>query len=71
MKDYVCECGKRFNSSQSFNAHKSHCKTHYLIKYGNLELLQQRNLKINTSGQLGRKKRKENLDRKKQHEFDK
>lgn len=34
---YVCDCGKKFLKSQSFNAHKSHCKEHYLKKYGNLE----------------------------------
>ena len=24
---YVCVCGKTFTSAQSFNGHKSHCKT--------------------------------------------
>jgi hypothetical protein len=25
---YKCKCGKEFESSQSFNAHKGHCKVH-------------------------------------------
>lgn len=25
---YVCVCGREFTKSQSFNAHKSHCKLH-------------------------------------------
>lgn len=25
---YKCKCGKKFESSQSFNAHKGHCKVH-------------------------------------------
>lgn len=26
--NYVCECGREFTNSQSFNGHKSHCKVH-------------------------------------------
>lgn len=37
IKKFICECGKEFISSQSFNAHKSSCKKHYLSKYGSLE----------------------------------
>lgn len=33
---YTCACGKTFNSSQSFNGHKTHCKEHHIMKYGNL-----------------------------------
>jgi len=36
---YKCKCGKEFENSQSFNAHKSHCKVHQLAKYGNLDKL--------------------------------
>ena len=25
---YICECGREFISSQSFNGHKSNCKIH-------------------------------------------
>ena len=38
-KEYRCICGKVFINSQSFNAHKSHCKKHQLNKYGNLDSL--------------------------------
>lgn len=31
---YKCECGKEFEKPNSFNAHKSNCKAHYLAKYG-------------------------------------
>lgn len=27
-KEYICKCGKHFNSSQSFNAHQGKCKIH-------------------------------------------
>lgn len=35
--EYKCICGKIFYNSQSFNGHKSHCKTHQLTKYGSLD----------------------------------
>jgi len=34
--DFVCECGKQFDNAQSFNGHKSSCKTHLILKYGYL-----------------------------------
>jgi len=34
---FKCECGKEFENAQSYNGHKSHCKAHYLAKYGSLE----------------------------------
>lgn len=37
MKTYQCICGNTFDNSQKFNAHKSHCKMHYINKYGNLD----------------------------------
>lgn len=37
---FKCECGKEFENPQSFNGHKSHCKEHYLAKYGNLDAFQ-------------------------------
>lgn len=37
-KIYTCDCGKTFDKSQAFNSHKGSCKTHYLIKYGNLDM---------------------------------
>lgn len=37
---YKCECGKEFENSQSFNGHKSRCKTYQMLKYGSLEKLE-------------------------------
>ena len=34
---FKCVCGKEFENPQSFNAHKSNCKEHFLHKYGNLD----------------------------------
>ena len=34
---FKCECGKEFEKSTSFNAHKSNCKAHYIAKYGSDE----------------------------------
>ena len=36
MSKLVCVCGAEFDNSQKFNSHKSHCKEHYLHKYGSL-----------------------------------
>ena len=33
-KIYLCNCGKMFTNPQSFNGHKSHCKSHQLAKGG-------------------------------------
>ena len=30
LKEYICICGKEFNSSQAFNSHRASCKE-YLI----------------------------------------
>jgi hypothetical protein len=32
----TCVCGAQFENSQKFNSHKSHCKEHYIHKYGSL-----------------------------------
>jgi hypothetical protein len=32
----TCACGAQFENSQKFNSHKSHCKEHYIHKYGSL-----------------------------------
>ena len=34
---FICECGKKFTNSQAYNGHKTHCKSHHLTKYGNLD----------------------------------
>lgn len=36
MSNLTCICGAEFDNSQKFNSHKSHCKEHYLHKYGSL-----------------------------------
>ncbi len=36
-KKFICVCGAEFDSAQKFNSHKSHCKEHYLHKYGSLD----------------------------------
>lgn len=41
VKEFVCECGRKFNNGQSFNGHKSHCKIHMLKKYGNLDKIKE------------------------------
>lgn len=44
VKDYVCECGKHFTNSQSFNGHRCHCVVHLKLKgtYEWHRLLQQK-----------------------------
>lgn len=42
---YICECGASFESANKFNNHKSNCKVHYLTKYGNLDVFNQKYLK--------------------------
>lgn len=41
--NYVCECGREFSKSQSYNAHLSHCKIHLGDTKYNARLVQQRN----------------------------
>ena len=47
--NYVCECGKTFNSSQSFNGHKSNCKVHHLSKYGDLTFITDKYVRVSNS----------------------
>jgi hypothetical protein len=35
-KNLICVCGEEFDNPQKFNSHKSHCKVHYIHKYGSL-----------------------------------
>lgn len=35
---FKCVCGQEFDNAQKFNNHKSHCKEHYINKYGDLAL---------------------------------
>lgn len=42
-KVYTCDCGKSFDNVHSFGGHQSHCRAHYLVKYGSLEKLENLN----------------------------
>lgn len=42
-KVYTCDCGKSFDNVYSFGGHQSHCRAHYLVKYGSLEKLENLN----------------------------
>lgn len=42
-KVYMCDCGKTFDNVCSFGGHQSHCRAHYLVKYGSLEKLENLN----------------------------
>lgn len=59
---YVCECGKEFTNSQSFNGHKGHCKVHQLAKYGSLDNMTIRDHEINIKANITKLK---NLNEKK------
>lgn len=66
-KILTCICGAEFNDSQKFNSHKSHCKIHYLHKYGGLaEYEQHTAAKHKAIGDVLHKK----AEAKKQAEFD-
>ena len=39
---YICECGREFEKSQSYNAHLSHCKVHLGDEKYQARLLQQK-----------------------------
>ena len=38
QSQFTCECGKSFTEQHAFSGHKSHCKTHHIAKYGNLDI---------------------------------
>ena len=45
-KQFICECGKTFASSQSCNGHKASCKIHHQAKYGTIDKLDKKNEKL-------------------------
>lgn len=51
-KEFQCECGKVFYSSQSFNGHKSHCKEHHIAKYGGLTEYEEQLIRQQRASQL-------------------
>lgn len=66
QKEYICDCGKIYNNPQSFNGHKSHCKTH-LTNTGRLHI---RENVDNTNGIKTRSTFKQKADIRKQTELD-
>ena len=65
---YVCECGKICLSAQSFNGHKANCRQHYVVKYGNDLLWQDR---VNRAVTSSTRNRLKNLSSKKESELNK
>ncbi len=64
---YKCECGKEFEKPNSFNAHKSNCREHYIAKYGSdkkwLEIKERRSKNsLNTSKVNFKQKQVEELN---------
>ena len=59
-KEYVCCCGKKFNSIQSFRGHKSHCIEHHkiinkpVIRYQNLSQETKDKIRHYGKGEYGR-----------------
>jgi hypothetical protein len=45
-KQFICECGKIFASSQSCNGHKANCKEHHIAKYGTIDRIEAKNKKL-------------------------
>ena len=48
-KQFICECGKLFTDGQSFNGHKANCKDHIIKKYGSLDPLLEKQIKLSKS----------------------
>ena len=61
-KTYICECGKIFYNPQSYNGHKSHCKSHLLAKGGmpSLEASLERQRRASTAAQVAHKEAYQN-----------
>lgn len=68
-KPYVCDCGKLFDNAHSFGGHQSHCRTHYLIKYGSLEKLEDYNKRCVSARANGYAKYAENLEQERNAKF--
>ena len=54
---YICECGRVYENSQSFNGHKGHCKDHQIAKYGNLDTYKVNHQKRSQLAAAGRQKK--------------
>lgn len=64
---YRCICGKEFDKPNSFNAHKSHCKEHFINKYGSDKEFISLNSERGTKGAIAKAK---NSKQNKQAELD-
>lgn len=59
MKIYKCVCGREFTNGRQFNGHKSHCKTHQLDKYGNLDIYNKVKSAFSSGASISRKRQSE------------
>lgn len=59
MEIYKCVCGREFMNAQQFNGHKSHCKTHQLDKYGNLDIYNKVKSAFSSGASISRKRQSE------------
>lgn len=59
MEIYKCACGREFMNAQQFNGHKSHCKTHQLDKYGNLDIYNKVKSAFSSGASISRKRQSE------------
>ena len=59
MGIYKCACGREFMNAQQFNGHKSHCKTHQLDKYGNLDIYNKVKSAFSSGASVSRKRQSE------------
>lgn len=59
MEIYKCACGRKFMNAQQFNGHKSHCKTHQLDKYGNLDIYNKVKSAFSSGASISRKRQSE------------
>ena len=59
MEIYKCACGREFTNGRQFNGHKSHCKTHQLDKYGNLDIYNKVKSAFSSGASVSRKRQSE------------
>ena len=59
MSTFKCVCGREFTNGRQFNGHKSHCKTHQLDKYGNLDIYNKVKSAFSSGASISRKRQSE------------
>lgn len=67
-KKYTCSCGKEFNSSQSFNGHKSNCIEH-LLKIGKIKSREDWLLQKRAQNKEAANRRVANVEKRKANEL--